>query len=230
METVLPMFESATGNKVKIRLKAGPAILDWAEGFFAAMQPFNAGEVYVNSLDQGEVHRVREAYRIKLRPVGSTQSEIRPDQFLSLQSKYPSPIAAENGRQPERWRMVQGIDNIGICTTDLSRSVAFYDKLGLSEAYRNDRGVMMAAGTVQLFLFQVRRPDPAPVGRELGLFGNPPGIDHISFAVADVNELYAELCKAGVAFAAPPEDQSWGARMVGLKDPDGNNLYLLQRF
>jgi len=128
METLLPMFESATGNKVKISLKAGPAILDWAEGFFAAMQPFNAGEVYVNSLDQGEVHRVREAYRIKLRPVGSTQSEIRPDQFLSLQSKYPSPIAAENGRQPERWRMVQGIDNIGICTTDLTRSVAFYEK------------------------------------------------------------------------------------------------------
>jgi hypothetical protein len=37
METVLPMFESATGNKVKINLRAGPAILDWAEGFFAAM-------------------------------------------------------------------------------------------------------------------------------------------------------------------------------------------------
>jgi catechol 2,3-dioxygenase-like lactoylglutathione lyase family enzyme len=126
--------------------------------------------------------------------------------------------------------MVQGIDNIGICTTDLTRSVAFYEKLGLSEAYRNDRGVMMTAGTVQLFLFQVRRADLAPVGRELGLFGNPPGIDHISFAVADVDALYAELCTAGVAFAAPPEDQSWGARMVGLKDPDDNNLYLLQRF
>ena len=80
---------------------------------------------------------------------------------------------------------MRGIDNIGICTTDLTRSVAFYDKLGLSEAYRNDRGVMMAAGTVQLFLFQVRRPEPVPVGRELGLFGNPPGIDHISFAVAE---------------------------------------------
>src|SRR5262249_24202926 len=78
--------------------------------------------------------------------------------------------------------MVQGIDNIGICTTDLTRSVTFYERLGFSEAYRNDRGVMMAAGTVQLFLFQVRRPDPAPVGRELGLFGNPPGIAHISFA------------------------------------------------
>jgi hypothetical protein len=35
---------------------------------------------------------------------------------------------------------------------------------------------------------------------------------------------------AAKASARPPEDQSWGARMVGLKDPDGNNLYLLQRF
>src|SRR5262249_34302239 len=112
--------------------------------------------------------------------------------------------------------------------TTPSPPVTFYERLGLTKAYRNDRGVMMAAGTVQLFLFQVRRPDPAPVGRELGLFGNPPGIDHISFAVTDIDALYAKLCKAGVVLAGPPEDQSWGARMVGLKDPDGNNLYLLQ--
>jgi hypothetical protein len=30
-------------------------------------------------------------------------------------------------------------------------------------------------------------------------------------------------------FGGPPEDQSCGARMAALKDPDGNNLYLLQR-
>ena len=126
--------------------------------------------------------------------------------------------------------MVRCIDNIGICVTDLPRSVAFYEILGFSEAYRNDRGVMMAAGTVQLFLFAARQRDAMPVGRELGLFGNPPGIDHISFAVSDVDALHGRLLKAGVAFGGPPEDQSWGARTVGLKDPDGNNLYLLQRF
>jgi len=126
--------------------------------------------------------------------------------------------------------MVQGIDNIGICATDLERSVRFYGRLGFAEAYRNERGVMMAAGSVQLFLFQTRRSSPTPVSRELGLFGNPPGIDHISFAVSDVDALYSKLCKAGVVFEGPPADQSWGARMVGLKDPDGNNLYLLQRF
>jgi catechol 2,3-dioxygenase-like lactoylglutathione lyase family enzyme len=125
--------------------------------------------------------------------------------------------------------MVQGIDNIGICVADLARSVAFYQELGFSEAYRNDRGVMISRDGVNLFLFVTRKPNPPPVGRELGLFDNPPGIDHISFAVADVDALYAKLRADGVKFGGPPEDQSWGARMVGLKDPDGNNLYLLQK-
>ena len=124
--------------------------------------------------------------------------------------------------------MIQGIDNIGICTTDLARSVTFYRKLGFSEAYRNDRGVMMSVGDAYLFIIATRQSNPPTVGRELGLFGNPPGIDHISFVVADVDALYSKLRATGVAFGGPPKDQSWGARMVG-QDPDGNNLYLLQK-
>jgi len=124
--------------------------------------------------------------------------------------------------------MIQGIDNIGICTTDLARSVTFYRKLGFSEAYRNDRGVMMSVADAYLFIIATRQSNPPTVGRELGLFGNPPGIDHISFVVADVDALYSKLRATGVAFGGPPKDQSWGARMVG-QDPDGNNLYLLQK-
>jgi catechol 2,3-dioxygenase-like lactoylglutathione lyase family enzyme len=126
--------------------------------------------------------------------------------------------------------MVQSIDNIGICAADLGGSAQFYRRLGFAEAYRNERGVMMASGSVQLFLFQTRRSNPTPVSRELGLFGNPPGIDHISFSVAEVDALYGKLMQTGVVCGSRPEDQSWGARMFGLKDPDGNNLYLLQRF
>jgi catechol 2,3-dioxygenase-like lactoylglutathione lyase family enzyme len=125
--------------------------------------------------------------------------------------------------------VIQGIDNIGICTTDVARAVAFYQGLGFSEAYRNDRGVLMVVGDVHLFIFATRQTNPPPVGREFGLFDNAPGLDHISFAVEDVDALYSKLQAAGVTFGGPPEDQSWGARMVGLKDPDGNNLYLLQR-
>ena len=125
--------------------------------------------------------------------------------------------------------MIKGIDNIGICTTDTARSVVFYQRLGFSEAYRNDRGVLMTAGSAHLFIFATRQNDPPPVVRQLGLFDNPPRIDHISLAVADVDGLYSALRAAGVQLGGPPEDQSWGARMVGLKDPDGNNIYLLQK-
>ena len=54
------------------------------------MQPFNTGEVYVNSLDEGEGHRVREAYGNQLHQTGSAQSQIRPYQFFPLQSQYPT--------------------------------------------------------------------------------------------------------------------------------------------
>jgi catechol 2,3-dioxygenase-like lactoylglutathione lyase family enzyme len=50
--------------------------------------------------------------------------------------------------------MIQGVDNIGLCTTDVARFVAFYQKLGFSEAYRNERGVMMASHSVRLFIFR----------------------------------------------------------------------------
>src|SRR3974377_2370349 len=111
--------------------------------------------------------------------------------------------------------MVQGVDNIGICTTDVERSVAFYQRLGFSEAYGNDRGVLVAAGAAHLFIFGARRAEPPPVGRELGLFGNPPGVDHISFAVADVDAMYATLQAAGVGVGGRPAAQSGGPRVGG---------------
>jgi methylmalonyl-CoA/ethylmalonyl-CoA epimerase len=86
--------------------------------------------------------------------------------------------------------------------------------------------LLIAAGAAHLFIFATRQSNPSVVERELGLFGNPPGIDHISFAVADVDAMYARLRAAGVAFGGPPKDQSWGARMVGLKDPDRNQQKL----
>ena len=126
--------------------------------------------------------------------------------------------------------MIKGIDNIGICVADLRRSVAFYQELGFSSAGENDRGVTMVAGTARLFIFQTRKVNPPAVGRDFTLFQNPPGIDHISFEVQDVDRVYAEAKAKGVTFNNEPADQSWGARMVSLRDPDDNNLYLLKWF
>jgi catechol 2,3-dioxygenase-like lactoylglutathione lyase family enzyme len=128
-------------------------------------------------------------------------------------------------------KMITGIDNVGIAVTDLTRAIAFYEKFGFIRGQDYDadvKGCSLSCGSAVLFLFQTKQPHPQTVTREPSLAQNPPGIDHISFAVADVNKMYAELKATGVVFLGEPADQDWGARLVGCKDPDGNNLYLLQ--
>jgi len=56
--------------------------LEWVAGFFAAMQPFDAGEVYVNSLDEGEDHRVREAYGPNYSRLVKLKSKFDPTNFF----------------------------------------------------------------------------------------------------------------------------------------------------
>ena len=127
--------------------------------------------------------------------------------------------------------MLKGIDNVGVAVTDLTRSVAFYEKLGFTKGYDYEadvKGCTMNAGSAVLFLFQTKQANPQAVKRDPSLAQNPPGIDHLSFLVEDVNQIYAELKAKGVLFLGEPADQDWGARLVGLKDPDGNNLYFLQ--
>lgn len=127
--------------------------------------------------------------------------------------------------------MLKGIDNVGVAVTDLNRSIAFYEKLGFTRGqdYEADvKGCSMTCGGAVLFLFQTKQTKPQGVKREPTLAQNPPGLDHISFLVEDINKLYTELKAKGVVFLGEPADQDWGARLVGLKDPDGTNLYLLQ--
>src|SRR5919202_587167 len=121
--------------------------------------------------------------------------------------------------------MLKGIDNVGVAVTDLARSVAFYEKLGFTKGYDYEAdvtGFTMTAGSAVLCLLQIKQATPQAVKRDPDLAQNPPGLDHISFAVGDVNQVYAELKAKGVSFLGEPADQDWGARLVGLKDPDGN--------
>jgi hypothetical protein len=58
------------------------ANLAWVERLFADMQPFNTGEVYVNSLDEGEGHRVREAYGINHGRLVMLKAKFDPTNFF----------------------------------------------------------------------------------------------------------------------------------------------------
>ena len=76
------------------------ANLEWVERFFAAMQPFSAGEVYVNSLDEGEGHRVREAYRTNYARLAALRAKFDPTNFFRCNINIPPGIC--EGRAPTR--------------------------------------------------------------------------------------------------------------------------------
>jgi lactoylglutathione lyase len=122
-------------------------------------------------------------------------------------------------------RMILGIDNVGVAVRDRERSMAFYQNLGFRKTFQNERGSTMTAGSTKLFLFPAA--DRGVPLRKITLEANPPGIDHLSFLVDDVDRTNTELTARGVSFLASPADQSWGARTAVLRDPDGNNRYLL---
>jgi len=123
--------------------------------------------------------------------------------------------------------VIQSINNIGIAVRDLARSIAFYEKLGFQVQDRDEEtpAASLQAGHAWLYIFQTSSRELA-ASRAPELVQNPPGIDHISFDVPDVDEFYDRL-KDELTFEGEPADQTWGARAVSLLDPDGNRLYFL---
>ena len=123
--------------------------------------------------------------------------------------------------------MIDHIDNVGVGVSDLGRALDFYRRLGFDvlEQEEETPSATLQAGSVRLWVFRgrggsqgTRAPDPA---------ANPPGIDHLSLWVEDVDLAYEALSGKGLEFESDPADQSWGARSTSLVDPDGTRIYLL---
>lgn len=127
---------------------------------------------------------------------------------------------------------VIGIDNIGVAARDAQTLGAFFaEKLGLEVTY--DLEAEPPSATVQvgdryLYVFQTRSTSGS-AERSADLIGNPPGLDHISLTVADVDAAYRELSERGLTFAGEPETvEEWGLRLVGFNDPEGNSYFLVR--
>ena len=65
------------------------ANLRWVTDFFAAMHPFDVGEVYVNSLDEGESSRVREAYGRNYDRLAALKTKFDPTNFFRCNQNIP---------------------------------------------------------------------------------------------------------------------------------------------
>jgi uncharacterized glyoxalase superfamily protein PhnB len=119
--------------------------------------------------------------------------------------------------------MAPRLDLIGLVSTDLPRTLAFYRRLGLDIPAGADAephveitlpgGLRLAWDTAET----IRSFDP---GWQPGAGGGA----SLAFRCADpaeVDRLYAELVAAGHDGHRPPWDAFWGQRYAVLHDPDG---------
>jgi catechol 2,3-dioxygenase-like lactoylglutathione lyase family enzyme len=125
---------------------------------------------------------------------------------------------------------IKDIDNIGIAVRDVNAQAEFYEtKLGLEVTrYLESEppALTVKVGERYLYVFETSS-DPAGPHHVPALVDNPPGVDHISLAVEDVDVAVRELGERGLEFAGEPTTvEDWGIRMVAFTDPE-NNLYFL---
>jgi catechol 2,3-dioxygenase-like lactoylglutathione lyase family enzyme len=141
---------------------------------------------------------------------------------------------------------LQRFSHLGICGTDLERSLRFYrDLLGFApehelavEGEPTDtllrlrgtrlRAVYLVRDGVRIELLHFASP-PAPAARARPM--NEPGLTHLSFRVADLDATLAALRAAGEHVLDDtvlrfPEFQAGAAFVV---DPDGQLIELVQR-
>jgi FAD/FMN-containing dehydrogenase len=66
-----------------------PANLEWVDRFLAETSPFSTGEVYVNSLDEGEAGRIREAYGLNYGRLSRIKRQYDPTNFFRCNQNIP---------------------------------------------------------------------------------------------------------------------------------------------
>jgi methylmalonyl-CoA/ethylmalonyl-CoA epimerase len=122
---------------------------------------------------------------------------------------------------------IVGFDNVGVAVSELGRALEFWTALGfeLVSQDEDEPAALLRAGSAFLWVFETRSPMPAQA-RSAELLANPPGIDHLSFAVEDVDAAHRALEERGLQAEWGPEDR-WGYRVAALRDPDGTQVFLL---
>jgi len=125
--------------------------------------------------------------------------------------------------------MTPRLDLIGIVTTDLPRSLAFYRRLGLdlpAEADSAPHVEVALPGGLRLAW------DPVETIQSFDRDWQPPTGGHriaLAFHCASADEVdaaYADLVESGHHGHLAPFDAPWGQRYAVVDDPDGNAVDL----
>ena len=98
---------------------------------------------------------------------------------------------------------------------DLSRTRAFYESLGFTSGYRDDRYDIMRRGVLVVHL--ERHDELGPAANRTSCY----------WRVTNADELFHEFASLGLPShgfpcLTEPFDEPWGMREFTLKDPSGN--------
>ena len=136
-----------------------------------------------------------------------------------------------------------GVSHLGICVSDLERSVRFYcDGLGFTRAESHPIGNEFADAlevprdvvltsqfirretmSVELLHYQ----SPATTGRP-SASRNQVGLTHLSFFVDDLNASVDHLVAHGGTVVEGTRTEQEGIKLIFLADPDGVRIELMQ--
>lgn len=141
---------------------------------------------------------------------------------------------------------VQRVSHIGLCVSQLERSVSFYrDVLGFEEQSRlqvsgpqSERLLNIAGGAVQavylrrdgtcieLLYYPEAGHEPSQTPRPM----NRLGFTHLSLAVADLEAVVAMIVSAGGTCLdnTRVDNATWRSKAVFVTDPDGLRIELLE--
>lgn len=108
------------------------------------------------------------------------------------------------------------LNQVTVPSTDLSKSVPFYEKLGLQlivSALPHYARFVCPDGNAT---FSIHHVEKSPIGEGI----------YVYFECENLDEYVAQLKEKGIEFEHDPIDQNWLWREARLKDLDGNQLIL----
>jgi glyoxylase I family protein len=122
------------------------------------------------------------------------------------------------------------IDHSAIACHDSAKQIEWYCRtLGMKVIASNGAeppsAVVGYEGAGLIELMPARDPGSRPA--DVPRFA--PGIRHIALRVSSFDEAYAKLKQAGVTFLMEPGTALGGGRIVSFRDPEGNELQIVQR-
>ncbi len=126
--------------------------------------------------------------------------------------------------------MLKSVSGLGLYVKDISKTVAFYKKLGLSKVIKKD-GVTNVY--LNWFWLQFTENKTAKkLGKEFQkeAFAKVKGAGlYINVSVDEIDKLYASLVRKGLKPSSKPRDWPWGNREFVIRDPDGYKIVFFQK-